>query len=215
MDILRRLFPFLTIHSPAEDGEPMWLLIGLGNPGDKYEKNRHNVGFMTVDRIAQEYNFPAYKSKFDGLVTEGRIDGQKVAIIKPQTYMNESGRSAGPFAKFFKVTPNRIIVFYDELDLPPGKLRVKQGGGSGGHNGIKSLDAHLGRQDYWRVRMGIGHPGDKDRVTGHVLGDFSKEENKWLPQWLDIIVSQAPLLLNDKSNDFMTRVAEESKEQGI
>lgn len=213
MDILRRLFPFL--HSAADDGEPMWLLIGLGNPGDKYEKNRHNVGFMAVDGIAQSYGFPAYKSKFDGLVAEGRIDGQKVAIIKPQTYMNESGRCVGPFAKFFKVTPNRIIVFYDELDLPPGKLRVKQGGGSGGHNGIKSLDAHLGRPDYWRVRLGIGHPGDKDRVTGYVLGDFSKTENKWLSGWLDIIVSNAPLLLNDKSNDFMTRVAEESKEQGI
>ncbi len=212
MDILRRLFPFLS--QPA-DGEPMWLLIGLGNPGDKYEKNRHNVGFMAVDRIAQENGFPAYKTKFEGLIAEGRIDGQKVAIIKPQTYMNESGRCVGPFAKFFKVTPNRVIVFYDELDLPPGKLRVKQGGGSGGHNGIKSLDAHLGRPDYWRVRMGIGHPGDKDRVTGYVLGDFSKEEQKWLPAWLDTIVSNVPLLLNDKSNDFMTRVAEDTKEQGI
>lgn len=213
MDILRRLFPFL--HSPADNGEPMWLLIGLGNPGDKYEKNRHNVGFMAVDRMAQENAFPAYKSKFEGLIAEGRIDGQKVAIIKPQTYMNESGRCVGPFAKFFKVTPNRIIVFYDELDLPPFKLRVKQGGGSGGHNGIKSIDAHLGRQDYWRVRIGIGHPGDKDRVTGHVLGDFSKEESKNLPAWLDMIAGHVNLLLNDKTNDYMTRIAEATKEQGI
>jgi PTH1 family peptidyl-tRNA hydrolase len=210
MDILGRLFSLLSPRT--QDGEPMWLLIGLGNPGTEYEKNRHNVGFMAVDRIAQDYNFPSFKSKFDGLISEGRIDGQKVALIKPQTYMNESGRCVGPAAKYFKVTPNRVIVFYDELDLLPMRLKVKHGGGSGGNNGIKSIDAHLGRPDYWRVRLGIGHPGDKNRVTGYVLGDFSKEEQKMLPAWLDMIVSNVPLLLNDKTNDFMTRVAEQSKE---
>lgn len=210
MDILRRLFSFFFPFS-TQDGEPMWLLVGLGNPGGQYEKNRHNVGFMVIDRIAQEYGFPSFKTKFDGQLSEGRIGEEKVALIKPQTFMNDSGRCVGPAAKYFKVTPNRIIVFYDELDLPPGRLKVKKGGGSGGHNGIKSLDAHLGRQDYNRVRLGIGHPGDKNRVTGYVLGDFSKEEQKWLPEWLDVVTAQVPLLLDDNANDYMTRVAENFK----
>lgn len=210
MDLLRRLFSSFFPPS-SQDDDSMWLLVGLGNPGTQYEKNRHNVGFMAIDQIARDYHFPAFKTKFDGQLSEGRIGEEKVALIKPQTFMNESGRCVGPAAKYFKVTPNRIIVFYDELDLPPGRLKVKKGGGTGGHNGIKSLDAHIGRQDYNRVRLGIGHPGDKDRVTGHVLGDFSKEEQKWLPAWLDLIAAQVPLLIDDNMNDFMTRVAEESK----
>lgn len=213
MDILRRLFPFLKARSLEVDA--MWLLIGLGNPGPQYSGHRHNVGFMAVDRIAREYGFPAFRSKFEGEISEGRIDGQKVALLKPATFMNESGRSGGQAMRFYKVTPNRVIVFHDELDLPPGRLKVKQGGGNGGHNGLKSLDAHIGRPDYWRVRLGIGHPGDKNRVTGYVLGDFSKEEHKWLEGWLEAVAAQAPLLLENKSNDFMTRLAEWSSLNGV
>ena len=186
----------------------MWLLVGLGNPGDKYAGNRHNIGFMAIDRIADEYAFPAFRAKFDGHLSEGRINGQKVALLKPQTYMNESGLSVGQAMRFFKVTPNRIIVFYDELDLKPFQLKVKKGGGTAGHNGLKSIDAHLGRAEYWKVRLGIGHPGDKNRVSGYVLSDFSKEDQKTLPVWLDAVSKHAPLLLEDKQNDFMTRVAE-------
>lgn len=189
----------------------MWLLVGLGNPGKEYEGNRHNVGFMAIDRVAAEYGFSSFKKKFEGELSEGRIGGQRVALLKPMTFMNVSGQSIGQAAKFFKVTPNRVIIFHDELDLLPGKLRVKKGGGHGGHNGLKSADAHLNSQDYWRVRLGIGHPGDKDRVTGYVLGDFSKEEKKWLPDWLDVVAKHTPMLLEDKPEDFMTAVARDFK----
>lgn len=190
----------------------MWLLVGLGNPGPEHQDNRHNIGFMAIDEIAREYGFPAFRKKFEGSLSEGRIGDQRVALLKPLTYMNLSGQSVGAAAKYFKLTPGRIIVFHDELDLPPGKLRVKKGGGHGGHNGLKSTDAHLNSQDYWRVRLGIGHPGDKDRVTGYVLGGFNKEEKKWLPAWLDVITKHTPLLLEDKQDDFMTNVARDFKE---
>lgn len=186
----------------------MWLLVGLGNPGDKHEGNRHNIGFMTVDALADDNNFPVFKSKFNGEYTEGRFANEKVMILKPMTYMNESGQSVGKVAKFYKIPPEKIIVFYDELDLPPGKVKVKQGGGTGGHNGIKSIDAHLGNKNYWRVRMGIGHPGDKNRVSGYVLSDFSKEEQKWLPDFIDTVVRFSDNLLQGNDADFMTRVSE-------
>ncbi len=185
----------------------MWLLVGLGNPGSEYEKNRHNVGFMAIDEIASLYNFSSYRKKFEGELSEGRIGEEKAVLLKPQTYMNNSGQSVGAAARFYKVTPNRIIVFHDELDLAPGKLRMKKGGGAAGHNGLKSMDAHLGRQDYHRARLGIGHPGDKDRVTNYVLGDFSKEEKGWLPDWLKAIAKHVPLLLKDQPEDYMTKVA--------
>lgn len=185
----------------------MWLLVGLGNPGEKYAKNRHNIGFMVADAMADVFKFPSFKSKFQGEYAQGTIAGEKCLLLKPMTYMNDSGISVSQLVKFYKIDTGRIIVFYDELDLAPGKLRVKQGGGSGGHNGIKSIDSHMSSKDYWRVRLGIGHPGDKDRVSGYVLSDFSKEEQKWLPDWIDAIVGQVPLLIQEKQEDFMTRVA--------
>ena len=132
-------------------------------------------------------------------------------IVKPMTYMNESGQCVGKVAKFYKIPPEKIVVFYDELDLPPGKVKVKQGGGTGGHNGIKSIDAHLGNKNYWRVRLGIGHPGDKNRVSGYVLSDFSKEEQKWLPDFLDTVSRFSDLLVQGKDAEFMTRVSENFK----
>jgi len=190
---------------PRED---MWLFVGLGNPGDKYKGNRHNIGFMVADALAQDNHFPAFKSKFQGAVTEGRMGGEKIVLLKPMTYMNESGRSVRQCATFYKIAPERIVVFYDELDLPFGKVKVKQGGGSGGHNGIKSIDRHLPRKDYWRVRLGIGHPGDKNRVSGYVLSDFSKQEQKDLPFFIDTVVRYSDLMLAEDKCDFMTRVSE-------
>lgn len=189
----------------------MWLLVGLGNPGDKYKNNRHNVGFMAVDAIADEYGFSPFRSKFQGLVSEGRIAGQKVAVLKPQTYMNESGRSIAAAAKFFKIPPERVVVLYDELDIDPGKLKVRQGGGAAGHNGIKSTTAHLPSPDYWRVRIGIGHPGDKNRVSGYVLSDFAKADQDWLARMISAIAKFSGLLIEENSDDFMTRVAEDMK----
>lgn len=189
----------------------MWLLVGLGNPGDKYAKNRHNIGFMVADALADAYKFPNFKSKFQGEYAQGTIAGEKCLILKPMTYMNESGISVSQLVKFYKIDTSQIIVFYDELDLPPGKLRVKKGGGSGGHNGIKSMDSHMSSKDYWRVRLGIGHPGDKDRVSGYVLSDFSKEEQVWLPEWIKAISNQAHYLVQDRHEDFMTQVARKFK----
>lgn len=188
--------------------DAMWLIVGLGNPGDKYKGNRHNVGFMVMDAIADDNMFPNFKSKFQGEISEGRIAGEKVALLKPQTYMNESGQSVRKAADFYKIPPERIIVFYDELDLAPSKIKIKQGGGSGGHNGIKSMDAHLGDKDYWRVRLGIGHPGDKNRVSGYVLSDFSKEEQKWLPDFIDVLAKNVKYLVEGSNSDYMTRVHE-------
>lgn len=154
----------------------MWLIVGLGNPGGKYSGHRHNIGFMVVDGIADKFGFPAYRSKFNAEVAEGRIGGDKVILLKPQTFMNESGQAVGKAANFYKIDPSRIVVFHDELDLKPGERRVKTGGGNAGHNGLKSIQAHLGTADFVRVRIGIGHPGDKDRVSGYVLSDFGKGE---------------------------------------
>ncbi|MCB1721044.1 MAG: aminoacyl-tRNA hydrolase [Rhodospirillales bacterium] len=189
----------------------MWLLVGLGNPGDKYKNNRHNIGFMAIDAMADEYRFPAFRSKFQGELSEGLIDGKKAVLLKPQTYMNESGQSVGKAAKFYKIPPERVIVFHDELDLEPGKCRVKVGGGVAGHNGLKSIKAHLGTADFMRVRLGIGHPGDKSRVSGYVLSDFAKAELPWLERLVPVLAKYVALLLREKSDDFMTRVAESVK----
>lgn len=185
----------------------MFLFAGLGNPGDSYARNRHNVGFMAVDTIAEEYGFPAFRSKFNGLYSEGRIGGEKVGLLKPQTFMNESGQSIGTAAKFFKIAPERIVVLYDELDIQPGKMKLRLGGGAAGHNGIRSTISHVGA-DFWRVRIGIGHPGDKKRVSGYVLSDFAKVDQDWLDKMLPAIAKYAPLLVEENDNDFMTRVAE-------
>ncbi len=188
----------------------MWLIAGLGNPGGKYAGNRHNIGFMAVDEIASEYGFPAFRSKFQGELAEGQVAGEKVVLLKPLTFMNESGQSVGKTAKFYKIPPARILVLHDELDLVPGKMRTKLGGGVAGHNGLKSIRAHIGTPDFWRLRFGIGHPGERDRVSGYVLSDFSKSEQKWLPGLLKAVAAHLPLMLEGSDNDFMTRVAEET-----
>ncbi len=188
-----------------------YLLVGLGNPGAEYKGHRHNIGFMMMDRLASDYQASAFKSKFQGEITQAQIDGVKAFLLKPQTYMNNSGQSVQAAAKFYSIPPERIIVFYDELDLPLGKIRVRQGGGTGGHNGIKSLDAHLPSKSYWRVRLGIGHPGDKEKVTGYVLSNFAKAEQSLLEDILYYGSKYAPLLLSEHFSDYMTRLSEALK----
>lgn len=198
---------FSFLRKPSD----MILIVGLGNPGSKYEGNRHNIGFMAIDAIAEDYMFPAFKEKFQGFYSEGRVDGKKVGLLKPQTYMNESGRSVGAAAKFYKITPNQIYVFHDELDLEPGKLRVRKGGGNAGHNGLKSIQAHLGKPDFWRIRMGIGHPGDKNRVSGYVLSDFAKEEREsWLEKQIPAVAKHLELLLSDEKDNYMTQISRDA-----
>lgn len=189
----------------------MIILVGLGNPGEKYARHRHNVGFMAVDAIADAHGFSPAREKFQSEIREGFLSGSngraKAMTLKPLTYMNESGRAAQQAAQFYKLAPADFVVFYDELDLAPGKLRIKTGGGAAGHNGIRSLDAHLGN-DFRRVRIGIGHPGDKSKVTGHVLGNFSKADQDWLTPMLDAIAAAAPLLCADDDNRFASAVAQ-------
>ncbi len=170
-------------------------------------RNRHNIGFMAVDAIASRHGFTPWRSRFKGLCAEGRVGGSKILLLKPMTYMNLSGESVQAAASFFKIEPDGITAFHDELDLAPGKLRVKKGGGNAGHNGLRSMDRHLGMPDYWRVRLGIGHPGDKGLVTGHVLGDFAKTDKEWLELLLGAIADNAGLLAEQKPEDFMTRIA--------
>ncbi len=185
----------------------MLILAGLGNPGAKHEHQRHNIGFMAVDAIHRHEGFGPWKHRFQAMTSEGTIGGTKVLLVKPTTFMNESGRAVGEAMRFYKSTPKDLIVFYDELDLIPGKVRVKAGGGAGGHNGIRSLDQHMPAKDYRRVRIGIGHPGHKDRVTGHVLGDFAKADHDWLDPLLDEIARNADLLINADNAGFMNRLA--------
>ena len=184
----------------------MKLFVGLGNPGQEYAFNRHNVGFMAVDAIAAAYDFPAWRKRFSGLAAEGRLGKEPVLLFKPQTFMNESGRAVGEAARFYKLELGDVVVFHDELDLAPGKVRVKTGGGVAGHNGLKSLSAHIGN-DYVRVRIGIGHPGRKERVTGHVLHDFAKADHDWLEPLLGAIADEAPYLAEGASDKFQSRVA--------
>lgn len=191
----------------SNDSRPITLLVGLGNPGKKYAKHRHNIGFMAVDEIAGAYGFKSYSKKFQGELADGDISGVRCLILKPQTYMNLSGQSVGACARFYKIPPEKIIVFHDELDLPFGKIRIKQGGGNGGHNGLKSMDEHVGA-NYWRVRMGIAHPGDKDRVSDYVLSDFSKAEQKELQPWLANVAKELPLLIAGDAPGMMTRLAQ-------
>jgi len=184
----------------------MLLFAGLGNPGSQYEHNRHNVGFMAADAIARRHGFSAWQKKFRALIAEGRIDGQKVLLLKPQTFMNLSGKSVGEVMRFHKLEPAAVTAFYDELDLPPGKVRVKVGGGHGGHNGIRSMDAHCGN-GFRRVRIGIGHPGVKELVHGYVLGDFAKADRSWLEPLLEAIADNADYLARGDDNGFMNRIA--------
>lgn len=189
----------------------MFLIVGLGNPGDKYQNHRHNVGFMAIDDIARDHGFPDFRSKFQGLYSEGRIGGQKVGLLKPQTYMNESGQAVGAAVKFYKIDPENVFVFHDELDLEPGKMRARKSGGNAGHNGLKSIQAHLGTPDFWRVRIGIGHPGDKSRVSGYVLSDFSKGDQDWLDKSLPSYSKHISLLLDGQDSDFMSKVSMDTK----
>ena len=184
----------------------MKLFVGLGNPGGQYALNRHNVGFMAVDAIAATHDFPAWRKRFSGLLAEGKLGNASVLLFKPQTFMNESGRAVGEAVRFYKLTLGDVVVFHDELDLAPGKVRVKIGGGVAGHNGLKSLTAHIGN-DYVRVRIGIGHPGAKDLVTGHVLRDFAKAEHDWLEPLLGAIAAEAPYLAEGANDKFQSRVA--------
>jgi len=185
----------------------MLLLAGLGNPGPRYTENRHNIGFMAVDEIVRRHSFSPWRNRFQADCAEGRLGDEKVLALKPQTYMNESGRAVGEALRFFKLAPENVIVIYDEIDLAPGKVRVKQGGGTGGHNGIRSIESHIGK-DFWRVRLGVGHPGQKEMVHGHVLSDFAKADKVWLEKLLDAVATEIPALAAGDAPRFMSRVAE-------
>ena len=184
----------------------MKLIVGLGNPGAKYAANRHNIGFMALDRIAEDHGFSPWKARFQGLAAEGRLGDVRVTLLKPQTFMNLSGQSVGEAMRYLKVAPSEVIVLHDELDLAPGKCRVKQGGGHAGHNGLRSIHQHIGA-DYHRVRLGIGHPGHKDRVAGYVLSDFAKADGDWLDDLLRGISDGAPALAQGDSARFQNLVA--------
>jgi len=184
----------------------MRLLVGLGNPGPRYAGNRHNIGFMAVDAIVRRHSFSGIRERFHGLTAEGTIDGEKVLALSPRTFMNDSGRAVQAALQFFKLQPTDVIVIYDEIDLPLGKVRVKRGGGAGGHNGIRSIDAHIGT-DYWRVRMGVDHPGQKEMVKAYVLMDFFKEEHAEVQAMLDAVADAIPLMIAGDDGRFMNKVS--------
>ncbi|MBV2358440.1 aminoacyl-tRNA hydrolase [Thalassococcus sp. CAU 1522] len=184
----------------------MKLFVGLGNPGSQYAKNRHNIGFMAVDRIAADHGFAPWRAKFQGQLTEGRLGREKVLMLKPETFMNRSGQAVGEAVRFYKLEPADVVVFHDELDLAPGKCRVKLGGGHAGHNGLRSIHGHIG-EDYGRVRLGIGHPGRKDLVSHYVLHDFPKADAEWLDDLLRGLSEGAPALAEDDTARFLNAVA--------
>jgi peptidyl-tRNA hydrolase, PTH1 family len=184
----------------------MKLFVGLGNPGSTYARHRHNVGFMAVDRIAEHHGLGPWKKRFHGLVADGPIGGRRVMLLKPQTYMNDSGRSVGEAQRYLKIAEEDIYVFHDEIDLAPAKVRVKVGGGNAGHNGLRSISAHIGN-DYARVRIGVGHPGSKDLVSAYVLHDFAKADAEWLDALLDAIAGAAGRLAAGDDARFLTDVA--------
>ena len=184
----------------------MRIFAGLGNPGARYAANRHNIGFMAVDAIARAHGFSPWSKRFSAEISEGRLGTEKVLLLKPQSFMNLSGQPVGEAMRYFKGEPADLVVFHDELDLEPARVRVKTGGGHGGHNGLKSIDAHCGK-DYVRVRLGIGHPGDKSRVNAHVLGDFAKADHDWLDPLIDAVAEAAPLLLEAEPSRFMNEIA--------
>jgi len=188
----------------------MLLFAGLGNPGAKHAGNRHNVGFMAVDRIASAHGFGPWRARFRGQLAEGRLGGEKVLLLKPETFMNLSGESVGEAMRFYKLAPDALTVFHDELDLPPGRLRGKTGGGHGGHNGLRSIEAHLGA-GFRRVRIGIGHPGHKDKVTAWVLGDVSKVERPLIDATLEAIADGAPDLAAGREDRVMNAVARQAR----
>lgn len=184
----------------------MQLFVGLGNPGAKYAGNRHNIGFMALDEIARDHGFAPWRSKFQGQVSEGRLGREKVILLKPETFMNLSGQSVGEAMRFYKLSVEDVVVFHDELDLAPGKCRVKQGGGHAGHNGLRSIHQHI-TPEYTRIRLGIGHPGHKDRVSGYVLADFAKAEQGWLDDLMRGISDGAAHLAEGDNAKFQNAVA--------
>lgn len=184
----------------------MKLLVGLGNPGAKYAQNRHNIGYMAMDQIASDHGFGGWRTKFQGQINEGRIGSEKVVLLKPETFMNLSGQSVGDAMRYLKITPDNLVVFHDELDLAPGKIRLKTGGGHAGHNGLRSIHGHIG-PDYDRVRMGIGHPGHKDAVAGYVLKDFAKTDQNWLDDELRGISDGIAHLIAGDGPKFLNTIA--------
>ncbi len=188
----------------------MWLLVGLGNPGSGYARHRHNVGFLAVDAIAEAHGFGTWKGKFQGKISEGKLGRDKVLCLKPETYMNLSGQAVAEAVNFYKLTPDQVVVFHDDLDLAKGKVRCKVGGGHGGHNGLRSIDSHIGAE-YRRVRLGIGHPGAKELVHGYVLSDFSSEDKEWLTPLLKSVSTQIGLLLDGNEAEFLNKIALSTK----
>jgi len=184
----------------------MRLFVGLGNPESRHARNRHNIGFMAADALVRRHEFGPFRAKFSGALAEGTVAGERVLALKPMTFMNLSGDSVGACARFYKIEPAEIAVIHDELDLAPGKLRVKLGGGTAGHNGLRSIDAAIG-PDFWRVRLGIGHPGVKELVLSYVLQDFSAEEMGWVTPLVDAVAEALPLLVADDESGFMSKVA--------
>jgi PTH1 family peptidyl-tRNA hydrolase len=195
----------------------MKLLVGLGNPGPEYEANRHNVGFLALDRIAGRWSFGPWKRRLGGMTAEGDVVGHRIVALKPLTYMNESGRSVGEASRFLKIAPSDVYVLHDELDLPPNRIRTKTGGGHGGHNGLRSIDAHLGTKDYRRLRIGIGHPGDKALVHSYVLNDFAKAETGWVEALCDALANNTALLVKGDDNGLQNKIhlAMEAKGFGV
>jgi len=183
----------------------MLLIVGLGNPGRRYSGHRHNIGFMAVDEIHRRHPFSPWRARFEGETSEGDLGGEKVLLLKPATYMNESGRSLSQAMRFYKVTPPDTVVIYDELDLPPGKLRMKTGGSTAGHKGLKSIEAHIGKE-FRRMRLGIGHPGARELVNGYVLHDFARADRDWIDPLLAAIAENAALLAGGNDSTFMNRV---------
>lgn len=189
----------------------MKLLVGLGNPGKQYARNRHNIGFMAVEDIAKAYNFTPWQARFKGQFSQGNIENQKCLLLKPETYMNLSGEAVRQAAQFYKIPLEDIIVLHDEIDLAPAKIKVKTGGGNAGHNGLKSISAHMGN-DYTRVRLGVGRPQDKADVANYVLHDFAKSEQAWLDDVIDAISRYSALLVKGEYNDFMSKVGQNHPE---
>lgn len=184
----------------------MFLVVGLGNPGSDYAANRHNIGFMAVDELVRRHSFGPWRKKYQGELSDGTIGSHRVLALKPMTFMNRSGQSVAEVARFFKIPPENVIVLHDEIELPPGKLRVKQGGGHAGHNGLRDIDAHFGNP-YWRVRLGVGRPHDKALVHNWVLGNFAKSDQQWLEDFLGAVADHMGLMLRGDQSGFMNRVS--------
>ncbi|MBL0942479.1 MAG: aminoacyl-tRNA hydrolase [Alphaproteobacteria bacterium] len=183
-----------------------FLITGLGNPGPQYVRNRHNIGFRVVDTICGFYAFEPFRLKDSSLISEGRLENAKIIALKPQTYMNRSGQAVSTAARFYKITPDKIIVIHDDIELKPGIIRIKQDGGHGGHNGLKDIDAHIG-SGYWRMRFGVGHPGHRDLVAQYVLGDFSKSDETWIEPLVDDIAREFSSLISNGAGTFLNNLA--------